>query len=120
MAVVYVFLGGGLGSIVRYYLSILNADKIGTSWPLGTLLANLASCFILGILMQKVFNNQIHPSATLLLATGFCGGFSTFSTFSYELYLFFQKGELLPGIIYVGLSLVLGILLMVLGMKIIK
>ncbi|HRO08052.1 MAG TPA: fluoride efflux transporter CrcB [Saprospiraceae bacterium] len=118
MNVVYVFVGGGIGSVARFYLSALNINKAEVFWPAGTMLANLLSCFILGILTAKILNDQLHASAALLLITGFCGGFSTFSSFSYELYLFYQKGAILSGMVYIGVSLILGLMLLVLGMKI--
>lgn len=118
MEIFYVFIGGGLGSVLRYFLSPFNVNGNDYIWPVGTFLVNLLSSFFLGFLMQKALSNQLHPSVGLLLATGFCGGFSTFSTFSYELYLYFQKGEFIAGMLYISLSIILGIILIWAGFKI--
>ena len=80
---IFVFFGGGLGSICRYYLA-RHFNYTGQEYiifPYGTLIANILSCFILGFLIQKQISNHLTENLRLLLATGFCGGFSTFSTF---------------------------------------
>ena len=84
-----VFVGGGFGSALRYGLSLLG-NRTPQHFPWGTLAANLLACFVLGVLVHLF---QKHPAVgssgdipwKLLLATGFCGGFSTFSTFALEL-----------------------------------
>ncbi|MBC7883914.1 MAG: fluoride efflux transporter CrcB [Saprospiraceae bacterium] len=113
-----VFLGGGLGSVCRYFLAKQwNTDQENMVFPLGTFLANILSCYILGILIQKQINGPVNEDLRLLVATGFCGGFSTFSTFGYEIYIYLQKGQLWFGLGYILLSLILGLAAIYLGIK---
>ena len=78
-----VFIGGGFGSILRYYIS-KNLNAYYSNFYLGTFLVNIIGCLLIGILIGlSLKNNYISENQTLLLATGFCGGFTTFSTFAF-------------------------------------
>ena len=81
---VWVFIGGGIGSILRYLIG-LQFSKSTLSLPIATLFANLISCFIFAIALWA-FNAKLQSNSSLklFLLTGICGGLSTFSTFSYE------------------------------------
>ena len=106
MGVVWVFLGGGLGSVARYGLSRWLNPEAGTL-PAGTLLANVLACAIVGFAMGWVaLRGPMQENARLLLLTGFCGGFSTFSTFSGESLALFQSGKPGLAIVYVLSSVV--------------
>lgn len=115
-----VFMGGGFGSILRYILAkYLNSYETGV--PYGTLLANVSGSLLIGIVLGFALkNNSLSSNAVLLLATGFCGGFTTFSTFAYENHLFLKNGDILPFALYTIGSVVLGFAMVFLGMWLVK
>ena len=91
------------------------------SLPVGTLLVNVLGCFIIGLvfgLMEKT--DLLTPAHSLLLATGFCGGFTTFSSFANELYRLANGGSYATGILYLAASVTLGILLLAFGRAIVR
>ncbi len=113
-----VFIGGGLGSLCRFSLSRWIQQ---TDYPFfwGTVLANMLSCFILGLLVGWSMRQPMSDPWKLLLMTGFCGGFSTFSTFTLETYQLLQSGEMLTAFGNVLVSVLIGLFCLYLGVKII-
>jgi len=109
----YVFLGGGLGSICRYGIS-----RFWDSSHLfyGTLMANVISCLILGILIGMNAEHLLKSHQKMLLMTGFCGGFSTFSTFSGEIVQLYQGGQIMTAGGYIIGSIVAGVVCILIGM----
>lgn len=114
---IFVFIGGGLGSSLRFIISkYLNTGHL---LPYGTLLVNILGSLILGIILGFAIKyNNLNSPATLLLGAGFCGGFTTFSTFSFENYSLLKSGDYLSFSIYFFGSLILGILAIFIGILI--
>lgn len=117
MAYFWVFFGGGLGSLCRFALATwLNRAE---AYPWGTFVANGLSCIILGMLVAFVSKQGLSTELRLLLLTGFCGGFSTFSTFSNELVQMLKQASYFTAGSYLLGSIFFGLLAIWLGMKII-
>lgn len=111
-----VFLGGGLGSICRYGIAhILSAYKLDFPWA--TFLANVLACFVLGALVGLSMKNKMGGMAALFLLSGFCGGFSTFSTFTNETFQLLAGGDWLRAGANVVGSLLVCLVSLYLGLK---
>ena len=112
MNAVWVFLGGGLGAVSRYGLALLlpGGPLREGHFPWATLTANLAACLLLGVGLALLSRHQLDRSAQLFLLTGFCGGFSTFSTYSVESLELAHSGHWWLALTYIVVSLLLGIL----------
>ncbi len=112
----YVFLGGGLGSLCRY--AIGQYVTTDSSFPIGTFVANILACLILGVLLGFQLKENFQDNYSLLFITGFCGGFSTFSTFSGESLKLFQTNQAGIALLYIGVSIIFGLLSVYLGYKV--
>ena len=99
-----IFVGGGLGSVCRYGLASLIQTRAHVGFPVGTLVVNVLGCLIIGLLARAFLNMQTDVMARAALITGFCGGFTTFSTFSYETMGLISGGEWGKAALYVGAS----------------
>lgn len=115
---VFVFVGGGLGSVARYGVSLLTSDRI-PGFPKQTFIANIISCLILGILIGIQMETGLSDSRKFLIITGFCGGFSTFSAFSSELYNLFLEHYYLLAITYIISSILISLLMIFIGIRIV-
>lgn len=106
-------IGGGLGSICRYFAGTLIQQKSTSTFPIGTLTINILGSLLIGLLIGIVGKNFSYSmDIKLLLITGFCGGFTTFSTFSAENFQLLQNGQYSWAFIYTLTSITLGILAM--------
>ena len=105
-----VFIGGGFGSVLRYIISrYLNNSE--SNFPLRTFTANILGSLLIGIIIGfAAKNNTLTQNQTLLLATGFCGGFTTFSTFAYENHVLFKSGDFTSFALYTFASFIIAFL----------
>lgn len=115
--ILYVFLGGGIGSLLRYaFAKYLN--PVFNHFFLGTFSANVIACFILGLLTGLYVKDGNKEFVNYFLIIGLCGGFSTFSTFAFEFMKVNNSGMVLSSMVYVLLSLIFGILAVVYGINV--
>ncbi|AYN68791.1 fluoride efflux transporter CrcB [Euzebyella marina] len=115
-----VFLGGGTGSLLRYLIS-KSFNGYFQHFFLGTFIVNIIGCLLIGLILgYSSKGNLIGENQLLLLATGFCGGFTTFSTFAFEKHSLLSSGELLHFVIYTGSSILLGLAAVAIGLWISK
>ncbi len=115
--VLLIALGATMGATLRYYLTIWAATQLGIGFPYGTLLVNGIGSFVLGffLILVSVRMQSSNMHLRLLVATGFCGSLTTFSTFSYETVELLNNGNLTGAFVNVAGSLVLGLLAVVAG-----
>jgi len=106
---VAIFIGGGLGSICRYGISRFSNQWISASWPWGTFISNILACVLLAAVILYLSGKEVEDNIwRLFLITGFCGGFSTFSTYSYETFALFKQGNFLIAAANVLVSVMVG------------
>lgn len=119
-AFLFVFLGSGIGGVLRYAISLIFAPAIIIKFPWPTLIANMFAGLLVGlfysIAAQKTW---LDKNYLLLLTTGLCGGLSTFSSFSFETLKLWQGQQYGMSILYVGLSIVSGLIFTFIGSKIV-
>lgn len=110
-----IFIGGGIGSLIRYFISIL-LKMYSMDFPIATLVVNLFGSLILGFVVALFWNKfPMHDTLKLALTVGFCGGLTTFSTFSWEAYDLIKQGEVLLAILYAVISFLVCLLAVWLG-----
>jgi CrcB protein len=114
----FIAAGGALGSVCRFLLTGVVQRQLGTGFPYGTLVVNVTGSLLLGILLRYSLDTPgVSPEARALLATGFCGGYTTFSAFSYETMALLQAGDYRRAVGYAVASVVISLLAMYAGLE---
>lgn len=108
--------GGFAGTVCRYLVTTYLTRLIPLSFPFGTFAVNIAGCFIIGLVMGLSFQSTVSSQVRLLVATGFCGGFTTFSTYSLEIFELYQRGEAGTSLLYLLSSIAAGLLFLWVGL----
>jgi CrcB protein len=112
---IMVMLGGGIGSMARFAIGSAIVNRIGGSFPLGTVIVNITGSFLVGFIMTLLTARSSHPNWRLLLVVGFLGGYTTFSAFEYETFGLMRAGSPWMGLLNVFGSVMLGYLAVWMG-----
>lgn len=106
----FIAIGSALGGVTRYLVGAFIQQRAGIVFPYGTLLVNITGSFLLGFLLRYALATPaISPEVRGLLTTGFCGGYTTFSTFTYETMMLLEDGELRRAAVYVLVSVIVSL-----------
>jgi len=108
-------LAGAFGAVARYILGRFVAERVTSQYPIGTFLINVTGAFVIGLFFALVAHKLMSPTLQLVLATGFLGGYTTFSTMSWEGTQLARGGSTRSSIIYLGGSMLVGLLAAFLG-----
>ena len=112
--------GGALGSAVRYLIAGSLAARLGTGFPWGTLFVNVSGSFLIGVIIGLFDNDTLSNEARLLLAVGFLGGYTTFSSFSYETLKLLSNGAVGPVLLNTVGQLAAGLAAVYLGLFLVR
>lgn len=112
--------GSFIGGVLRYSLSQFIQTKFLSAFPFGTLGVNILGCFAIGLVFGLSERTNMSPEMRLFLATGICGGFTTFSAFSNETFSLMRDGQLLYASAYITSSVLFGLLATFLGYSLLK
>jgi fluoride exporter len=121
MGFLIVFIGGGIGAALRHGVNVAAAGLVGTAFPYGTVFINVVGSLAMGLIAEYfALKSGLPQSWRLFLTTGILGGFTTFSAFSLEAALLYERGQLASAAIYVLASVVLSIGGLFAGLAIIR
>jgi CrcB protein len=115
MSVLYVALGGAIGAAARYLAGLWIAAHLGAGFPWGTFFVNVTGSFLIGIVLVLVERGTLPAEARLFLAVGILGGYTTFSSFSYETLQLLNGGDVVPVLFNTLGQLLIGLLAVYLG-----
>jgi fluoride exporter len=111
MLILYIAIGSAIGGVGRYAIGGALQQRFGLAFPVGTLVVNVVGSLLLGFILRIALGGtQLSPETRIFLTTGFCGGFTTFSTFTYDTAVMFESGQYRRAALYVTLSIVLSLL----------
>ncbi len=114
--IISIFLGGGIGAVTRYLISVNMAKHIQVNLPFATFLVNIIGCFVIGFLyFLFIEKSDISPALKLSLTVGFCGGLTTFSTFSLELFEMVGNHQFFHAFSYIILSVIICLIMTAIG-----
>src|SRR5882672_3050590 len=121
MAFLIVFLGGGLGAALRHGVNLVSARLLGTGFNYATLFENVSGSFVMGLLIGYfAFKGGVSQHWRLFLTTGILGGYTTFSAFSLDTILLYERGEMGLAALYVALSVALSLGGLMAGMALVR
>lgn len=110
VTLLWVVVAGGFGSGARYLIGVWAAERIGTAFPYGTVIVNLAGCFALGVVAHLASTTSWNPELRAVIAAGFLGGFTTYSSFNHDTLALFAAGATGAAVLNVALTLGGGLL----------
>ncbi|GAC1386253.1 MAG: fluoride efflux transporter CrcB [Ginsengibacter sp.] len=116
--IIAVGVGSFIGGILRYLISIFIQNKI--TFPYATFVVNIIGCFLIGMVFAAYAKNIVTDDWRLFLATGVLGGFTTFSAFSYESFSMMRSGLFVNAVLYISLSIIIGLLATFMGYSLLK
>ena len=123
LSILLVFVGGGIGATLRHGVNVASAAWLGVNFPWGTMIVNVVGSFVIGALAAWLaFRGDAlwTQPLRLFLATGILGGFTTFSAFSLDFALLFERGEIAQSILYVVVSVGLSLVAIFAGLAVVR
>lgn len=121
MSYLVVFIGGGIGAALRHGVNLGTARLFGTSFPYGTLTVNIVGCLVMGLLTGYfAFKGDVSQHWRLFMTTGILGGFTTFSAFSLDVALLYERGEIGLAATYVLASVVVSLVAVFAGLALMR